>query len=70
MKENPNKKEAAKTHYYYAGSGLAIGAGIGSIFGMLLFENLAMGAGFGAAMGLIIGAVIDSQRQAEQNPDR
>lgn len=70
MKENSSKKESATIKYHYAGAGLAIGSGIGSIFGMLLFENLAMGAGFGAAMGLIVGAAIDSQTQAEQNPDR
>jgi uncharacterized membrane protein len=44
----------------YAGSGLAVGAAIGMIFGLMLFENLALGCAIGAALGLIVGAAIDA----------
>jgi uncharacterized membrane protein len=49
----------------FAGAGLPIGAALGFIFGMLLFDNLIFGAGIGAALGLIIGAIIDGQRGKE-----
>ena len=45
---------------YYAGAGLATGAAIGMIFGLLLFENLAWGCVIGAAVGLVVGAAIDA----------
>ena len=63
MKQNSIKGEKSPKTAYYAGSGLVIGAVIGMIFGLMLFENLAQGSAIaiGAAAGLIIGAVIDSQ---------
>jgi len=61
MKQNPSKGENSRKTAYYAGSGLAIGAAIGMIFGLMLFENLAWGCVIGAGVGLVIGAVIDAQ---------
>lgn len=40
----------------YAGGGLALGAALGLLFGLLLFENLAFGCVIGAVAGLVIGA--------------
>lgn len=64
MKQNSNKKEEKKRKdISFAGSGIAIGAAIGMIFGLLLFESQAIGCAFGAALGLLIGAVIDAQKR-------
>ena len=60
MDMNSSKGEKSRKTVYYAGSGLAIGAAIGMIFGLLLFEDLAWGCVIGAAAGLLIGAVIDA----------
>jgi len=46
--------------WYYVGAGMVIGAAIGMIFGLMLFENLALGSAIGAAVGLVIGAAIDA----------
>ena len=61
MKQNSSKGENSRKTAYVAGSGLAIGAAIGMIFGLMLFENLAWGCVIGAAMGLVMGAAIDAQ---------
>jgi uncharacterized membrane protein len=60
MEKNSSKGQASHKSVYYAGSGLAIGAAIGMIFGLMLFENLALGCAIGAALGLIVGAAIDA----------
>ena len=62
MDTNSKKRNDNRKAEYYAGSGLAIGAGIGMIFGLLLFENLAQGSAIavGAALGLVVGAEIDT----------
>ena len=60
MDKKPKDKK-----FLIAGAGLPIGAALGFIFGMLLFENLIFGAGIGAALGLIVGAIIDAQRGQE-----
>ena len=60
MKQNSSKGENSRKTVYYVGSGLAIGAAIGMIFGLMLFENLAWGCVIGAAVGLVIGAAIDA----------
>lgn len=65
MKSSPNKGRSSRKTAYYAGSGLAIGAAIGMIFGLMLFENMAWGCVIGAAIGLVIGAVIDAQGHHE-----
>ena len=61
MDPNSSKGDDTRKTTYYAGSGLAIGAAIGMIFGLLLFENLAWGCVIGAAVGLVMGAAIDAQ---------
>jgi uncharacterized membrane protein len=58
MSEKPTRER----NIIYAGVGIPIGAAVGFIFGLLLFDNMALGAGAGAAVGLIIGAIIDAQR--------
>jgi len=63
MKRNSSKGEASRKTAYYAGAGLAIGAAIGMIFGLMLFENQAMGIAIGAALGLVIGAAIDAHER-------
>ncbi len=63
MKQNLNKQENSRRNTNFAGSGMVIGAAIGMIFGMLLFESQAIGCVFGAALGLVIGAAIDAQKR-------
>jgi len=65
MKQNSNRRENWGKIVYYAGSGLAIGAAVGMIFGLMLFENLALGSAIGAAAGLVMGAAIDARRHHE-----
>ena len=63
MEQNSSKGEKSRKTVYYAGAGLAIGAGVGMIFGLLLFENLALGSAIGAAVGLVMGAAIDAHER-------
>ena len=69
MKQNSSKGEKFRKTVYYAGAGLAIGAGVGMILGPLLFENLAWGCVIGAAVGLVMGAAIDAQGRHETGSD-
>jgi len=55
MEQNSSKGENSRKTVYYAGAGLAIGAGVGMIFGLMLFENMALGSAIGAAVGLVSG---------------
>jgi len=48
---------------------LAIGAAIGMMFGLMLFENLAWGSGIGAGVGLVFGAAIDAQMRHRTDSD-
>lgn len=57
MESRPDNKNKTS----YAGLGISIGAAIGFIFGMILFDRMIYGAGIGAALGLIAGAAIDAQ---------
>jgi uncharacterized membrane protein len=61
MEQNSSKGQNSRKTAYYAGAGLAIGAAIGMIFGLMLFENLVLGSAIGAGVGLVIGAAIDAQ---------
>lgn len=46
----------------WTGSGIALGAGIGIIFGLLLLgDSWFFGPAIGAAVGLLIGAIVDAQ---------
>jgi len=65
MDPNSSNGENSRKTMYYAGAGLAIGASIGMIFGLLLFEDLAWGCVIGCAVGLIMGAATDALRGRE-----
>lgn len=69
MDRNSSKGDDSRKTEHCAGSGLAIGAGIGMIFSLLLFENIAWGCVIGAAAGLLVGAVIDALRHREKDFD-
>ena len=56
---SPSKGRNSRKTAYYAGSGLAIGAGIGVTFGLMLFENLTWGCVIGTAVGLVVEAAIE-----------
>lgn len=62
---DPKSTQGVHIHktVYYAGAGLAIGAAIGMLFGLMLFEDMAWGSGIGAAAGLLIGAAIDAHER-------
>ncbi|MDO9545963.1 MAG: hypothetical protein Q7J07_04325 [Pelolinea sp.] len=61
MKQNSEKRENPLKATNFTGSGMAIWAAIGMVFGLMLFESQAIGCAFGAALGLVIGAAIDVQ---------
>jgi len=63
MEQNSSKKVNSRKTTYFAGAGLAIGAAIGMIFGLMLFENQALGCAIGAAVGLVMGAAIDAHER-------
>jgi uncharacterized membrane protein len=60
MDPNLSKGDDTRKTAYYAGSGVAIGAAIGMILGLMLFENLVWGCVIGAAGGLVVGAATDA----------
>lgn len=45
----------------WTGTGIALGAALGIIGGLLLLENWFFGPVIGAAVGLLIGAIVDAQ---------
>jgi hypothetical protein len=45
----------------WTGTGIALGAGLGIIGGLLLLENWFFGPIIGASVGLLIGAIVDAQ---------
>lgn len=65
MEQKPNDKQK-RFDPNYRGSGMAIGAALGLIFGMLLFDKIALGLVFGAAIGLVIGSIVDMQAKKER----
>ena len=69
MEQDSTRRENSRKTVYTTGTGLAIGAAIGMIFGLMLFENLAWGCVIGAALGLLIGAAIDSQGRRKIDSD-
>ena len=64
-----NKGRSSRKTACYAGAGLAIGAAIGMMFGLMLFENLAWGSGIGAGVGLVFSAAIDAQMRHRTDSD-
>lgn len=69
MKQSGSRTEKSQRTAYHAGAGLAIGAAVGMIFGLLLFENLAMGSAIGAGVGLVMGAAVDAQMRDKTDSD-
>jgi len=63
MEQKSSKGENSRKTAYYAGGGMGVGAAIGMIFGLLLFENLAWGCVIGAGVGLVMGAAIDAHER-------
>jgi uncharacterized membrane protein len=62
MEQKSSKRDNSKTAHY-GGARLAIGATIGMISGLMLFENLALGPAIGAAVGLVMVAAIDAHER-------
>jgi hypothetical protein len=58
LPSNPDSKSKNNV-YNGAGIGIAIGAGLGLIFG-LLTDNVGLGVGIGAALGLVFGYAFTS----------
>ena len=56
MNNEPKDPQPKKTSDQI-GQWLAIGAGLGVVFG-IIYHNIAMGITFGAALGLVFGAAI------------
>ena len=63
MKQSWSKGETDGKTTCYLGSGLAIRAAIGVIFGLILIENLALGSAIGTDVGLIVGAATDARER-------
>jgi len=61
MDQKSSDKMGTQKPTCYAGAGLVIGAGMGMIFGLLLFEDLSWGSGMGAGLGLVFGATVDAR---------
>lgn len=56
--------QQSKQPMMWAGMGISMGAGLGTIIGLLGWgaTGIALGAGFGAGIGLVVGAMADSLR--------
>jgi uncharacterized membrane protein len=65
MKEKKDQQQKRKTSY--TGIGIALGAPLGLIFGLLLFDNNGLGIVLGAALGVVIGAIADVQTKNTQS---
>jgi hypothetical protein len=48
----------------YLGLGIALGAGLGVVFGQLLFDDLAIGIAIGTGIGLTVGSGLMAAAQA------
>ena len=60
MAQKPTNQGKA-TAAIYRGRGMAMGAGLGLIMGLLLFDQIAVGLVLGVAAGLGIGSTVDLQ---------
>ncbi len=47
----------------YAGTGLALGAGLGIVFGGIVFGDIGIGLAFGAGIGLTLGAALKARKK-------
>ena len=59
--ENNGGKRPSST-----GTGVALGASLGAIFGLLVLDNLALGAALGVMIGIVISAIADAQSARRQ----
>lgn len=57
-----NKERHRNKLYAFAGGGMFLGAAVGILLGMLLFDNPWYGLIIGAVLGLIIGGGIEISR--------
>jgi hypothetical protein len=48
-------------HQSNMGTGVALGAASGFIFGLLVLDNLGLGLGLGVMIGIVISAIADAQ---------
>jgi hypothetical protein len=55
--------EGRATTSTFISVGLALGAGVGSAFGVV-FENVGVGVALGAGVGLLIGSVLASRQRS------
>lgn len=65
MKDNSGKHPEPKGKTDYNGAVLAIGAALGLLFGMLLFQNHFYGGAIGALFGFFVGVIIEIQRHRQ-----
>jgi uncharacterized membrane protein len=54
---NEEPKEESRLKPYYAGVGVALGAGAGTALGVAL-DNIAVGVAVGAGVGVVLGAAL------------
>jgi hypothetical protein len=55
---------------HYLGIGIALGAGIGTAFGIAI-DNLAIGISLGAGLGLVLGSAMGARRvEKSKQPTR
>lgn len=54
---------------FRAGVGMAVGAGLGLVFGLLLFDGWWVGPMIGVGLGLVVGAVVDLQSGSGADQD-
>jgi purine-cytosine permease-like protein len=47
---------------------MALGAGLGMVFGLIGFDDWWLGPLIGVAVGLIVGAIMDSQGSGDGKP--
>src|SRR5690625_48592 len=63
MCDHLQKEHKLVTKNYYLSIYLSMGAGIGVVFGLLVFDNIGMGLPIGFGIGLAIGAGLDADAE-------
>ena len=63
MCDHLQKEHKLVTKNYYLSIYLSMGAGIGVVFGLLLFDNIGMGLPIGFGIGIAIGAGLDADAE-------
>lgn len=67
MADENGKSDSSTSNNGYM-VGIAIGMTLGSVFGLLIFDNLALGYGMGLPIGIAIGMMGQSRRKTPQSP--